>query len=723
MNRSVLTIMLIGGLAIPGATRAQADPVVTVTESGVGSVQTEGGAPTSIVGVIAADPGPLGFPSALTYYLPAVNGLVPGDLLVRAGGSRIFTEVIRFNPATRATAASVVFYHIFVAGQNLLPADVGEPWDFYPNYKTVPETVYSGAKGYLYTPQPGDPGYLSNSNVTYNIVSDVTIAPATPPTVPTLNYASANGATEIDLIWTASAAATGVAGYEVFRNGSLAAVVGSPATIYADSGLPTNTTYTYSVEAIGAGGDFSALGNSLAATTGSNSAPLPQQSCTSPASGAFTGCYYNNTTLSGNPSLVRTDSQINFDWGSSTPDPSLTAHSFSVAWAGSFGFSAGSYSFSATVSDGIRVFIDGTIVMDHWVDQPVAMYTATVSLTQGIHLISVRYYDHTGPATAHLTWQPVTPAGLKPTILSFTASPAAVTWGQTSILSWQVNGATSITLDNGIGDMSSSQGLRIAPRQTTTYSLTASNSFGPATAQVTVTVGTGLDNQPPTPTTLVSAVANGSGEVDLTWTASSDNVGVAGYQITRNGVAFTTVSAATLTYPDTSVAPSTSYTYSITAYDAAGNFSVPNNSIQVTTPAALGPPPGGGNCTAEVNSFIGCYYNNLTLSGTPALSRTDSQINFDWGSGSPDRSIAAGNFSVRWQGYFTFNAAVYAFTADASDGIRLYIDGNLILNSWQDQPPTLIRTLPTMTPGIHLVTVEYYEHTGLATAHLTWVQF
>ena len=76
--------------------------------------------------------------------------------------------------------------------------------------------------------------------------------------------------------------------------------------------------------------------------------------------------------------------------------------------------------------------------------------------------------------------------------------------------------------------------------------------------------------------------------VDLGWTASTDNVGVTGYSITRNGVVLTTVGGAATSFSDTTASPNTSYTYSLRANDAAGNVSAASNSASVTTPSAGG---------------------------------------------------------------------------------------------------------------------------------------
>jgi hypothetical protein len=235
---------------------------------------------------------------------------------------------------------------------------------------------------------------------------------------------------------------------------------------------------------------------------------------------------------------------------------------------------------------------------------------------------------------------------------------------------------------------------------------------------VTVTVNSmARDTQPPTAPVITSGIARSATRVDLAWTAATDNTGVAGYRIMRNGSLLKSVAGGSLSYIDRTASPATSYIYRIKAYDAAGNVSSASNSVQLTTPAAQTP----ATCPAPAaGAFTGCYYNDTDLSGTPVLTRTDSQIRFDWGTATPAPSITPRNFSVRWQGYFNFEAAEYTFTSVASDGIRVYVDGQMILDRWRDQPAYIYNVRRTLSAGQHLVTVEYYERTGVAAAHLSW---
>ena len=441
--------------------------------------------------------------------------------------------------------------------------------------------------------------------------------------------------------------------------------------------------------------------------------------CPPPATGTFTGCYYNNMTLSGDPVFVRTDSQINFYWGNDSPDPSLQPLDFSARWQGNFTFSQGNYTFSVVTSDGMRLYVDGNLILDRWRDQPPYFYTATQTLSQGTHLVVVEYYEHLGGATAQVFWKNNSPAGSPaPVISSFTATPATTSPGRSVTLGWSVSGATSVSVDNGVGDVTNTSSVAVSPTQTTTYTLTASNSSGSTTAVATVTVSPAADTQAPTVPTLISATAKSSTEVDLAWTASTDNVAVTGYQITRNGSIIGSVPATALVWADTTVSASATFIYTVKAYDGVGNYSGPSNSVQVTTPATT---PLPGACPAPaINAFTGCYYSNMTLSGNPVFVRTDNPIDFYWGNGSPDPSLQPLDFSVRWQGNFTFGQGTYTFSVITSDGMRLYVDGNLILNAWRDQPPYFYTATQTLSQGSHLVVVEYYEHLGGATAQVFW---
>ena len=119
-------------------------------------------------------------------------------------------------------------------------------------------------------------------------------------------------------------------------------------------------------------------------------------------------------------------------------------------------------------------------------------------------------------------------------------------------------------------------------------------------------------------------------------------------------------------------------------------------------------------------NFLAEYFNNRDLSGSPVLAREETGINYEWGSGSPDPSVNNDNFSVRWRSNANFEEAEYEFTVTADDGVRLYIDNELVIDKWIDQAPTTYKIQRTLSAGEHSVRMEYYEKSGGATAILSW---
>jgi chitodextrinase len=143
----------------------------------------------------------------------------------------------------------------------------------------------------------------------------------------------------------------------------------------------------------------------------------------------------------------------------------------------------------------------------------------------------------------------------------------------------------------------------------TTYSYTvvgvdAAGNTSIASAAASVTTPGAPDTTPPTAPTGLTATAATAAQIDLAWTAATDNVGVTGYRIFRNGVQV--ASTAGTTYSDKGLQPVTTYSYTVRAVDAAGNVSAASNTASATTPADPSPPtaPTGLTATAASSSQI-----------------------------------------------------------------------------------------------------------------------
>ena len=160
-----------------------------------------------------------------------------------------------------------------------------------------------------------------------------------------------------------------------------------------------------------------------------------------------------------------------------------------------------------------------------------------------------------------------------------------------------------------------------------------------------VSSGTVETTTPSTPTGLTATATNPL-TVNLSWTASTDNVGVAGYQIRRNSTLVTTIYGSASTYTDDQLNPSTAYTYSVAAFDAAGNTSATSSTASATTPAAPSNP---------VNDAAGKGY-TTTLAADPSYPDTSGTELTNGAYGAATYTNAA------WQGRNT--GSPYSFTVD-----------------------------------------------------------
>ncbi len=124
-----------------------------------------------------------------------------------------------------------------------------------------------------------------------------------------------------------------------------------------------------------------------------------------------------------------------------------------------------------------------------------------------------------------------------------------------------------------------------------------------------------------------------------------------------------------------------------------------------------------------ISGLRGSYFPNMTLTGTP-VQRIDGPLDFDWGTGTPGvTGIGADNFSVRWEGFVTPPVSGnYTFRTRSDDGVRLYLDGNLVIDNWTDHAPTDNDSVPiALNAGQRYpVVMEYYENGGGAVAQLSW---
>ncbi|GAB1259530.1 DUF6701 domain-containing protein [Aurantivibrio plasticivorans] len=122
--------------------------------------------------------------------------------------------------------------------------------------------------------------------------------------------------------------------------------------------------------------------------------------------------------------------------------------------------------------------------------------------------------------------------------------------------------------------------------------------------------------------------------------------------------------------------------------------------------------------------LVGSYYNGINLTGGVVGTRVDTVVNFDWDSGSPGVSgIGTDQYSVSWDGYIRVTeTGDYTFRTISDDGVRLRVNGQLIIENWSDHgAETDTSAAVTLTAGQHYaISLEYYENFGLSEIRLQW---
>ena len=137
--------------------------------------------------------------------------------------------------------------------------------------------------------------------------------------------------------------------------------------------------------------------------------------------------------------------------------------------------------------------------------------------------------------------------------------------------------------------------------------------------------------------------------------------------------------------------------------------------VPTPTPAPTSSPAAGAK-------WRGVYYASADLSGEPVFVRYDTGVNFHWGLRSPDTRLNTDHFSVRWTRTINFRGGRYRFTITVDDGARIWVDDKLVLDQWRVQSETAYTVEVDLTPGNHLITIEYFDDTGNATVQFSFLR-
>jgi hypothetical protein len=364
------------------------------------------------------------------------------------------------------------------------------------------------------------------------------------------------------------------------------------------------------------------------------------------------GEYYANRDLAGLPKVVRNDVAVYFDWGHEAPAGELPVDDFGARWTRYLDFEGATYLFSVRADDGVRLWVDDELIINAWYDSAAHTVARLHPMVRGTHRIEVEYYEHVGTALLQLWWEKV---------------DSYPDWKGQYWPNRDLSGGPALvrnddSIDFQWGPNAAALGL---PADNFSVRWTRTAQFDAATYRFHALVDDGarlwVDDLP-----VIDA-----------WYDHEPHEVTADYALVQ-GV----------------------HHLRVEYYEHTGKAQIRVWWEKVVSPS--------------YPDWKGEYWSNRNLSGSPALVRNDKSIDFDWGAKAAAPGLPEDNFSIRWSRQEDFDTGIYRFSGQTDDGLRFYVDDELILDEWHESHWETLYTAELALAGRHNLAVEYYEHGGLA---------
>lgn len=358
------------------------------------------------------------------------------------------------------------------------------------------------------------------------------------------------------------------------------------------------------------------------------------------------GEYFPNTNLSGAPMLVRDDAAIQFNWGNGAPAPNLPADNFSARWTRNLNFEAGAYRFYARSDDGVRVWVNNQLIIDRWQTATGETHQADLVLPAGTHSLRVEYFEQTGIAQIQFWWARME---------NFTD------WRGEYYANRSLSGLPTVIRNDREINFNWGQGAPAANLPADNFSVrwTRSLRFEEGSYRFRARVDDGM-----------RFYINNNLVIDEWRDGSEREVSV-------------------------------DYWLATGVYDLRVEYYERTGAAQIAF---------WWERVSGFPDWRGEYWNNQHLQGAPVVTRNDREINFDWGFGSPAPQVPTDQFSARWTRQIDFSNGLYRFYARSDDGVRIFVDGALLLDRWQDSSGDRVHEVDVVLNGRRTIVVEYYDN-------------
>jgi hypothetical protein len=387
------------------------------------------------------------------------------------------------------------------------------------------------------------------------------------------------------------------------------------------------------------------------------------------------GSYWNfNVIANGNlfpssaPDRTRIDATVNFDWGSGSPAPGIGSDDFAVRWDGMVEApESGAFILSTQSDDGVRLWINGALVIDNWNQHgPTWNDSAQINLVAGQrNVVRMELFERGGGAVARLYWRRPSdisaglPRNVVPQQYLFSqVTPTVLAVAQSCTDLKTLSVSFSRPMQGGNGGSSAERKQNY---------------------DITGVAPSGLN--------IIDAVLEPDGQtVTLT--------------LNKNLIA------------------GNSYTLRVEDVRASDGVLINPNPTLITFTAGA-----GNGLMANFWNFDVASNGNAFPTGPAAVVRQDAQVDFNWAAGSPSAGVGADSFAVRWEGFVEAPVTGnYTFWTQSDDGVRLWVNGNLVIDNWTLHSATWDSAAPVALQAgqRYSLRMEMFERGGDAVARLHW---
>ncbi|MEG3925959.1 PA14 domain-containing protein [Microcoleus sp. T3_D1] len=394
------------------------------------------------------------------------------------------------------------------------------------------------------------------------------------------------------------------------------------------------------------------------------------------------GQYWNNKNLVGSPqwSQYEQKGELRFAAGEGGPPNTrgIKEDNFGARWITTSYFDGGIYNFINQADDGVRVYVDGKLTIDKWKDSAFEKKTAFAAIEPGYHQVMVEYFENGSAAANTLKWEQANPPkewagefyrGKDLNDNNFAGNRG----GGTSFLDKDWGNSHEAGVPIGDDDFSDRWATTRYFDSPGIYKFTSQADDG---VRVWVDDKLVIDkwgNQPFVSNEVLISLDKGHHRIRV---EHFENAGIAANKLSWQKLRF----------------------------------------LPILGPGVIG--------LVQQEPWVAEYFNNRDLSGAPVVTRADRSatpgLSLNWGEGSPDSRIQRDNFSSRLTTHRQLPAGTYKFKLQADDGARLYINGEKVIDRWNNPPFNGHEVEITLPAGLHTLQVEHSEDVAPAYLNLDW---